>query len=638
MSLSGSKAARALIRRLEKACTSPTVLFYLALPFRVLKKVEMGQLLIDLCAELNVALPFDSDFFLQIEKASRPLKPIAGSFFRIEKSKDKAIQSFRAELARRRAKSPKDKYLYMGACMPTCFQTLRGRSDAHKEHSDSLFVVHSCPETAFHHAVELLRAGECAFSQQVIPVMQVYEMRLHDAFLSEQPHNRLGCIIVDWEVKESEVAGRLDREQLAALCDEFPLWLYQRMHALKHVDHRAVVTAVVKNKTRDLPGGDRKHSIHVTYNVCGVPATDLHHILRDCLCESSHHLALFKHKDPAKRALAFCDPESGEDCIGEHPELGFDHAGITGNTGVAMLFSRKRAEDPFPGLLHTVAFSEGQMHVLPQRLGVPTALNPEPFPELSSDGQHDLDRLSKEQAVYFMYSASCSAGKPGMVAPTRQSTSEGQARQIRTAAKRPAAFGVPPPAAGRGGSGREPGSFSKLLPGKFRELMSKHRGQERPNSALIYSHNLRQLCVEGADPDAWHFTHVVKGFPCPVHLCDPDDPREHCHSSNAVILAFNEALPESVFARCTYCPTPSTLHCTAGEAGVVRDAELVRGKNGTASRWLLLREEGLSNIMDDIQKKSTKAVRADKLVKRKNQEFEEKHASLKAAREAKRRK
>jgi hypothetical protein len=504
--------------------------------------------------------------------------------------------------------------------MPTCFQTLRGRSDGGaSEHSDSLFVVHSCPEAALRHAEELLRHGECVFNCQVIPVMQVYEFRLPHPMVSEQANNRLGYIIVDWEVKESEVAGRLTREQLEQLCEEFPLWLYQRMHRRKHVSHRDIVAANFKRKTRDLPGGDRKHSAHVVYNVCGVPGTDLQFILRDCLQDSVRDLKKFKSKDPAVRASAFVDAETGEDEIGDHPEIGFDEAGITGNTGVAMLFSRKRAADPYPGRAYTRAFSEGGEHVFPQRSGVPLAPNPEPFQNLSPDGQHDLARLTQDQAIYYMYMASCSIPRMGLVGPTRESSECAQVRQIRTAARLPATAegrGGPPPA---GGPGSGSGVF-QALPRWFTQHVS--RGCERPNAALGYAEEIRRLSVEGADPALWRVTHYHPGVPCPKMLSDPECPSVHYHSSNGIILAYNQSLPDFVFARCT--------HCT-GLGATNQNVEKVKWRDGRSTSWVKLWEEGFKAVLESAEKKAAQRVKVDKMVKKRNKDFDEREEQLRKA-------
>jgi hypothetical protein len=619
----GRHAARALLRCLEKAHTSPTVLYLLSLPVRVLKKTELGLLLMELCVAKNVVFEFDHDFFEEVAKAAAPLKPVSESFFRMEKSKEKAIQRFRDELRKRRAAEPSNRFLYAGASMPTCFQTLRGLSDSPeeghpKEHTDSLFVVHSSPEAALRHAEELLRKGCCVFNSQVIPVMQVYEFRLPHPMLSEQDNNRLGYLIVDWEVKESEVAGRLTREELEELCEEFPLWLYQQMEKRGHVERRAVVTATFKRKTRDLAGGDRKHSSHVIYNVCGVPTTTLQHVLRDCLQDSLHDIKKLKSKDPAVRASAFVDPQTGEDKIGEHPEIGVDEASFTGRTGVAALFSRKRAKDPYPGLSYTRAFSEGAEHVFPQRDGLPIARNPEPFADLSPDGQHDLARLTQEQAIYYMYMASCSIPKRGALSLTRKSCEGSQVRQIRTAAKQPATLvgGGGPPAAGGPGGGS---SILQALPKWFRDFVSGKRGRESPAAALGYSENIRRLGVEGADPSLWQLTHYHPGIPCPQMLSDPKAPMAHYHSSNGIIVAVNSRLPQCVFLCCTNC---------RGGVETNEDVERVRGGDGRPSRWFRLCEEGFGRVMAKAESKTAAREKADQMAKRRNCEHAERQRKL----------
>ncbi len=175
-----------------------------------------------------------------------PLRPPPGSYFRVERSKDRAIQSFREEVLRWRAANPNLRQLYAGATMPTCFQTLRGRSKSTKEHTDSLFFVHSSPEGALRlrHAEELLRQDEYVFNHQVIPVMQIYELRLPYPIITDRPNNRQAYIIVDWEVKHLGKRGR-GQADLEALCagEEFPLWL-RLPEERRHVEPRAVVTAV----------------------------------------------------------------------------------------------------------------------------------------------------------------------------------------------------------------------------------------------------------------------------------------------------------------------------------------------------------------------------------------------------------
>ena len=54
--------------------------------------------------------------------------------------------------------------------------------------------------------------------------------------------NRLGYIMLDWEIQESKLIGRLTREEIQGLCREFPLWFYQQMHDKLLVDPDTFVT------------------------------------------------------------------------------------------------------------------------------------------------------------------------------------------------------------------------------------------------------------------------------------------------------------------------------------------------------------------------------------------------------------
>lgn len=627
--------ASRLLARLEAAHTSPTVLFYLRLPPSMLRLTELGQLLLDLLDALGVPLPaLDDAFFSAVDRAAQ-LRCVAGSFFKVEKTKEGAIHSFRKELLRRRARRPQDPFLYMGATMPVCFQTLRGRTGLVKEHSDSLFVVHSSPENALHHAVEMLRAGHYVHGGSLVPVEQVYELRLHDAFLEGAQggqRNRLAYIILDWEVKESEVEGRLTRDELAALCAEFPLWFYQRMVERGHVPRKAVVFATVKQKTRDIPGAaDRKHSTHTVFHVCGVPSTHLQAICRDVLGDDWRELKKFKDKNPDVRATAFVDAKTGEDRIGRSPHVGLDAAPFPGTSGVAMLFSRKAEADPYPGLEHTCAFSDGRVHVFPMGVGADgrpafSVPNPCPFDPPAVGGQHDLGSLTQQQAVRLMYAASCSVPKVMMVAPTQASRENAEVLQSRTAARHRATSesGVAPPA--HGGAGSAPVSSAPLLPDLpewFRSYVRRMNGKETPTAATRFAENIRRLGLEGCDPSLWRVTHYHPGVPCPKLLSDPA-PVLHFHTNNGVIIASHPHHCDAVFVRCTHC---SSLAQTND------DVERVRGgHHDQATDWIKLTEDGFKRVIEKAAKKVVQTGIVQKMAGKVCQEHKRKEMDIQNSR------
>lgn len=638
-----SEFARALLARLEENHTSPTVLYYLRLPPTMLRHTELGTLLLDLCedtrASVSGTVALDDNFFAEVTRAVRPMRCLRGAFFKVEKTKDGAIKSFREELLRRRAKCPSNRFLHMGASMPMCYQTLRGRSGAKSEHTDALFIVHSAAENALHMAVEMLQNGHYVFRGACVPVEQVYEMRLHDNFLTEGPSaaasvNRLGYIMLDWEIKESEVRGRLTREQLAALCAEFPLWFYQKMVERGHVARRAVVFATVKQKTRAIPDkGDMKHSIHVLFHVCGVPSTQLQHVCKDVLRDYWADLRKFKDKSPDVRATAFVDAQTGEDKIGDFPCVGADAAPLSGSTGIAMLFSRKVAADPYPGLEYSCAYSEGVVHLFPMRRDAFSVPNPCPFQPPAVDGQHRLESLTKDQAVHLMYMASCSVPKDNMVAPTQRSRENAEVQQSRTAARHQATSrvgGVAPPA--HGGAGSAPvssASILSVLPEWFSSYIGRMSGKERPTAAKPFAEQIRRLGISGADPSAWCVTHYHPGVPCPKMLSDPT-PAIHHHSNNGVIVAVNGALEGVVFVRCTHC---SCLSETNG------DVERVRGRDhDQATNWIKLTEEGFKSVINKATKKTAQQARAEKMVKQKRMEHKQKEMEIQNAVDMKKKK
>lgn len=615
--------AKKLMHRLREARTSPTVLYYLRLPSHVLARTELGELLLGLCDEchVDVRTPPDHEFFAEVNKQVAAMSRIPGSFFIVDRVKDQAIARYRESLLARRRKHADDPYMYMGGSMPFCFQTLRDRTEHSDERSESLFVIHSSPEEGLHQAVDMLAQGQFYYDKEntCVRVSQVYEHRLHDHFIaaeqpSQVPKNRLGYIMIDWEVKESEVRGRLTPAQLGALYEEFPRWFYDAMLRDNHVARDAVVTATVKRKTRAIPpkkpGGapDVKHSMHVLYNVCGVPCTHLQFILRNVLRRHAADIRLFKDKDPEVRASAFVDKASGEDRIGECPFIGFDFANITGRTGIAMLGSRKSAGDPHSALVEKIAFSEGSVHVFPYKLGVE---NPMPFRPAPVDGQHDLAKLSKADAVHLMYSASCSVPKDNMVCPTRESMERSEVQQSRTAVTRHATSGkgVGPPA--RGGPGGAGGSVVSLLPEFMRAYFTQKRCTERPTSAICYASEIKKMGVKDADPDGWMVTHVFPGGACIAQLSVKDRPSLHEHSSNGTILALNTAIPGVVFMRCTQCSKPGDTS---------EHVDRVRNACDCESNWYRVTAEGFERAIQDAESKTKQMQRSEDMVRRVNAE------------------
>jgi len=326
--------------------------------------------------------------------------------------------------------------------------------------------------------------------------------------------------------------------------------------------------------------------MHALFNVCAVPADHLQEILRRALAPYERGVKAFKDRCPEVRAAAFVDKETGEDQIGDCPFIGFDAAGITGKTGIAMLGSRKSAGDPHAALAHQIAFCNGEVRVFSRASGVQ---NPMPFQPAPVGGQHDVLRMPRDQALRLMYWGSCSAFKPDMVAPRKEVLERCyEAPQSRTAARHHAAS-VGPPA--RGGPGSACGSVLAALPEQVRDYYLKqgkgHR--ENPNAAKSYAEEIRRLNVEGADPDGWLVVHVSPGGPCVVQLADKANPTVHSHSSNGNILARNTALGDFAFMRCPVCSKPGPTH---------EHIERLGNVYGLQSKWYRMTGEGFSEAVN----------------------------------------
>jgi hypothetical protein len=163
----------------------------------------------------------------------------------------------------------------------------------------------------------------------------------------------------------------------------------------------------------------------------------------------------------------------------------------------------------------------------------------------------------------------------------------------------------------------------QLLPRWFGDCVSRgRRGCENHNAALCYSEQIRRLSVPGSDPSLWHVTRYHPGAPCPKLLSDPEGPMLHYHTNNGIILAYNEALPDSVFARCTHCPD---LGLTS------QDVEKVRGKDGRGSNWVRFWEEGFKAALENARKKPVQKVKVEKAVKKRNRDFDDREEQLRQA-------
>jgi len=214
---------------------------------------ELGCSLLRLCRELDVVQSPNSEFYISVKEKSAELAPIEPRFFVVNRKKADAVKNFREELSRRviSGGSGADPFMYIGAFMPFCFQCLCAKTDDSKYPAKSLFFIFAAPEDGMRMMLEVFRSGSYFFDGRLYVFSQIYEHRLGDSFAPvnisapdpvERSDNRLGYILLDWEVEEGKVQGRLSPDEIRALCERFPTWFYEKLCALGLVDPDAYVT------------------------------------------------------------------------------------------------------------------------------------------------------------------------------------------------------------------------------------------------------------------------------------------------------------------------------------------------------------------------------------------------------------
>lgn len=95
-----------------------------------------------------------------------------------------------------------------------------------------------------------------------VNVTQIYEHR-----------HQLAHLPVDCEVMESWYKGRMSRDEIDAVMNRLPEFLYQKLHAMRCVADESAVTVVVKRKSR-AKGDDYKISYHFIFEIGAEP--DVH--------------------------------------------------------------------------------------------------------------------------------------------------------------------------------------------------------------------------------------------------------------------------------------------------------------------------------------------------------------------------
>jgi hypothetical protein len=201
----------------------------------------------------------NSDFFrfVKTESEREKLAPVSPSFFVVCPKKKLAIENFRMELYKRKIiEGGSDPFMFMGALMPFCFQCLCQKTDDTIYAPRALFFIYANPEDGMRMMLKVFREKKYTLEDgTVYRFTQIYEHRLGDSFdyfpsskipgpVAERKDNRLACILLDWEVEEEKLEGRLSREEIRALWEQFPTWFYKQLHDKHLVDSKSYITGV----------------------------------------------------------------------------------------------------------------------------------------------------------------------------------------------------------------------------------------------------------------------------------------------------------------------------------------------------------------------------------------------------------
>lgn len=595
MPLTGKAAAFALLDSLARTETSPTVLFWLRLGRGTLDTLELGAALLRLCDDLDVdATALGADFFNPVitecnRRFYAVIKPERrpSELFAVAEKKKECIEKFYEKIRQERLTNP-GKYHLMGAAMPFCYQLMRDkvinvqkkdrdgspRLDEHgkpiwetKTVKCCLFYMHANPEDGVAAILSLLEAGnrckDLRGREEVFP--EIIEHRYGARTTNhDDVTNRASYLIVDWEAYRSKAQGRLSDAELQSRMREFPLWFYRRLLGLNYITPKDVVTALFKNRSREIVdkrhngATDFKFSAHFVFNIAAVASTTLAHV---CEAAFEPHQALI---DACKQDYS----DLSDDDLAQ-PWFAADTGTMKGNTGFSTMGSRKDPRHPQAAIEGNFIFKDGrQLQFVPYclRSGFeytgPAALRHIDAARALRDSLYTYPRYDTQR-----------------LAPL--ALSESETRQSRTASKRhQAVSGAGPPLAKRSAS-----DLGTDLPA----WMSSRMVGNPPLSNTAGLKYKLHLVDYVKDIEDWETLHVgTGGFYCPSLLCRPE-PIMRRHSKNGVIIVYKRGFSDYVYAGCTQCCHGKEFHPNA--------EVLITNCNSNRNRWVKLTEASLSTLL-----------------------------------------
>ena len=254
----------------------------------------------------------------------------------------------------------------------------------------SVFVIFRNPSDAIRAVAGYLMDGKIGVPGNNNRIAFRKVMGVNELFLPDALCN----FILDCEMPTSFYGGRLSQFQVRRSMDRFISKLLSFWHA-EGILPEGSVDVAIKEKSRPLPGGDFKVSIHAVPSIIATRAA---------------------HNAAQKQFLEAVDPETGrrhEELIGLAKDAARQNGGVLPeghalcdlefwdfsagkSNGIATQFSRKRPEDPY-------AAFEG-MHIYMEGVKVDEE-------RCEIDTPHDPSALSKEQVMQILWQLCSSTPK-----------------------------------------------------------------------------------------------------------------------------------------------------------------------------------------------------------------------------------
>lgn len=334
-----------------------------------------------------------------------------------------------------------------------------------------------------------------------------------------------------------------------------------------------IIAVVVKDKSRPLSNDNYKHSLHVVVEVVGVPSLDLKSM---CISVFSQYRELLSQFRRDKNFYAVDDKT-----LLEAYWIGADIPTMGGNTGFAMMFSKKSPKDPSAKLVKRAAYVRKKLCEVSGG-----ATNPKPFEPV--DAPHELSTLCEYDALWLLYSASCSIAKAYMANPSVVARDLAGAQQSRTAARHRAAPGVP---------GRAPGTplgqRVSSLPDWLYSVLDQTGGYTlRSESANAYLQQVMRLVPKEHGEGQWAAYHIDRGaMPCVLQLSE-DPPVRHHHTNNGGVVALWKPKQGEMemYARCTQCYASKKQN---------EHVQVIRNSEGKHSPWIILKKSSFYTMLDE---------------------------------------